>query len=66
MVQTCPVESLLFILKCTLEENSNLKQIFLNMEGTFDFEDYLISGNYSKRKYQWLSLCKVFIRITRN
>ena len=66
MVQTCPVDNLLFILKCALEENSNLKQISLNMEGISDIVDYLISDNYNEGKYQWLSLCKPFIKITRN
>ena len=66
MVQTYPVDNLLFILKCALEENSNLKQGFLNMEGISDIVDYLVSDNYNEAKYQWLSLCNPFIKITRN
>ena len=31
MVQTYPADNLLFILKCALEENSNLKQTFLKV-----------------------------------
>ena len=45
MVQTCTVDNLLFILNCALEKNSNLKQIFLKMEGISDVVDYLISDN---------------------
>ena len=66
MVQTCPVDNLLFILKCALLENSNLRQTFLNIEAISDIVDYLISDNYNEAKYQWLSLCKPFIKITRN
>ena len=66
MVQTCPVDTLLLNLKCALEENSNLKQTFLNMEGISDIVDCLISNNYKEEKYQWLPLCKPFIKITRN
>ena len=65
MVQTCPVDNLLFILKYAFEENSNLKQTFLSMEGISDIVDYLISDNYNEAKYQWLSLCKPFVKITR-
>ena len=55
MVQTYPADNLLFILKCALEENSNLKQTFLNMDGISDIVDYLIS-DYNEAKYRWLSL----------
>ena len=66
MIQTYPVDNLLFILKSELEENSNLKQTFLNMEGISDIVEYLISDNYNEAKYRWLSFCKPFIKITRN
>ena len=55
MVQTYPADNLFFILKCALEENLNLKQTFLNMDGISDIVDYLIS-DYNEAKYRWLSL----------
>ena len=36
------------------------------MEGISNIVDYLISDNYNEAKYQWLSLCKPFVKITRN
>ena len=56
MVQTCSVDNLLFILKCALEENSNLKQTFLNMDEISDIVDYLISDKYNKAKCLFVSL----------
>ena len=66
MIQTYPVDNLLFILKSELEENSNLKQKFLNMEGISDIAEYLIRDNYNEAKYRWLSFCKSFIKVTRH
>ena len=49
MIQTYPVDNLLFTLKSELEENSNLKQKFLNMEGISDIAEYLIRDNTTKQ-----------------